>query len=87
MKENLPKVRWIYENDQEFFCFEFLKQLIDDSNKVDLIRSPSINEITKFNDKRDEAVSRLRELAQLRDEGVLTQEEYDEKAEKYKKLI
>ena len=40
-----------------------------------------------FNDKRDEAVSRLRELAQLRDEGVLTQEEYDEKAEKYKKLI
>ena len=51
------------EKDQEFFCFEFLKQLIDDSNKVDLIRSPSINEITKFNDSRDDLNQISRDMA------------------------
>ncbi len=51
------------EKDQEFFCFEFLKQLIDDSNKVDLIRSPSINEIIKFNDHKDDLNQISRDVA------------------------
>lgn len=51
------------EKDQDFFCFEFLKQLIDDSNKVDLIRSPGINEVIKLNDYKDDLNHISRNLA------------------------
>jgi class 3 adenylate cyclase/TolB-like protein len=51
------------EKDQDFFCFEILQQLINDSNKVDLIRSPSVNEIAKYNDYRDDLNHISRSLA------------------------
>lgn len=38
----------IGQKQQDFFCFEFLKQLINDSNKIDLIRAPSITDVAKF---------------------------------------
>ena len=51
------------EKDQDFFCFEVLQQLINDSNKVDLIRSPSINEIVKYNDYKHDLNHISRSLA------------------------
>ena len=41
------------EKNQEFLCFGLLEQLIDDANKVDLIRAVSANEIIKYNDYKD----------------------------------
>ena len=37
----------------EFLCFEFLKQLISDSNKVPQIRASSINDIMKYRYEKD----------------------------------
>ena len=51
------------DKNQEFFCFEFLQQLINDSNKIELIRSPSITDIIKMNDQKNNLTEISRKLA------------------------
>ena len=36
------------DSKYEFFCYEFFKKLIDDSNKIELLRAPSLNEMIQY---------------------------------------
>ena len=41
------------DKEHEFLCYEFLKQIISDSNKIEDIRTSSINDIMQFKDEND----------------------------------
>ena len=47
----------IGKEEKEFFCYEFLKQIIEYSNKIKEFRVPNFNTIIDFNDKSISEIS------------------------------
>tara|TARA_B100000925_G_C21774263_1_gene373450 strand:- start:330 stop:518 length:189 start_codon:yes stop_codon:yes gene_type:complete len=56
-------------------------------NTLHVIKETIKEETVKSELTREEAVKRLKESKSLLDDGILSQQEYDELAKKYKEII
>ena len=70
-----------------FFIFKEGLTQVENQNK-DLLNSQEFSNISNFNENRysslsSSAIEMLRELKRLKDEGVISEEEYNEKRQKY----
>lgn len=70
-----------------FFIFKEGLTQVENQNK-DLLNSQEFSNISNFNENRysslsSSAIEMLRELKRLKDEGVISEEEYNEKRKKY----
>ena len=47
----------------DFFCYEFFKQLIDDSNKIELLRAPPLHEMIQYKKSGNDIAKISRDLS------------------------